>query len=72
MVVNNPLINSGISWSKRGIFWGVGPLRFPMILLMEEILHQLRLVVYPIKIYRVLYIQKVVSRISAINSSTEP
>ena len=33
--------------------------KFMTILLMEEILHQLRLVVYPI-IYKVLYIQTVV------------
>ncbi len=43
----------------------------PEVLLMEEILHQLRFVVCPI-IYRVLYIRtsQVVSRISSINSST--
>ena len=38
------------------------------ILLMEEILHRLRLVVYPI-IYKVLAPSQVVSRISSINSS---
>ena len=41
--------------------------KLPALLLMAEILHQLRLVVYPI-IYRVLYTSQVVSRISAINS----
>ncbi len=46
----------------------VGLRDFPLILLMAEILHQLRLVVFPI-IYRVSAPSQVVSQISAINSS---
>ena len=53
------------AWGDRG---GCGSLVFGLILLMAEILHQLRLVVDPITC-RVLYIPGGDRRISAMNSS---
>ena len=61
-------IKMGRFYPRTTMFFGVW--NFFIILLMAEILHQLRLVVYPI-IYRVSAPSQVVSRISAINSTKQ-